>query len=166
MPWTSDDSDWWMVYRSVCRCDWTYRNTDNKEAWSLLRSIWLLVQSIVNLPGLKSYSRLLRCWITSSYPHEQIFLEYFFVCLCSTTSGISSRTDSQSQEFLSAFLSFVLYSAILLCVRGNLIKSGGRWRFRFVPHGESWQLSVNRDRIDSAVFDVAVRMVWYPVRDQ
>ncbi|KAK7683172.1 hypothetical protein QCA50_013845 [Cerrena zonata] len=84
------------------------------------------------------------CWITSSYPHEQIFMEYFF-------------------EFLSAFLSFVLYTGILLCVRGNLIKSGGRWRLRFVPNGESWQLSISRDRIDSAMVAVAVRMVWYPV---
>ncbi|CAL1709087.1 unnamed protein product [Somion occarium] len=84
------------------------------------------------------------CWITPDYPQERTFLEYFF-------------------EFLSAFLSFVLYTAILLCVRGNLMQSNGRWRLRFVPNGESWQLAISRDIIDASMFRVAVRMVWYPV---
>ncbi|KAI0072102.1 hypothetical protein K474DRAFT_1668251 [Panus rudis PR-1116 ss-1] len=84
------------------------------------------------------------CWITPAYPQEQIFLEYFF-------------------EYVSAALSFVLYTAILLCVRGNVVKSGGRWRFRFVPHGESWQLAVSRDLIDSSVKRVVARVVAYSI---
>ncbi|THU87007.1 hypothetical protein K435DRAFT_356926 [Dendrothele bispora CBS 962.96] len=84
------------------------------------------------------------CWITSGYPKEQIFLEYFF-------------------EFLSASLSFILYTFVLLRVRGNLIRVEGKWNLRFVPNGENWQLSLGRDLIDSTMLKVAQRMVWYPV---
>ncbi|KAK7443270.1 hypothetical protein VKT23_015867 [Stygiomarasmius scandens] len=84
------------------------------------------------------------CWITSAYPKEQILLEYFF-------------------EFLSATLSFILYTIILLRVRGNLIRLNGSWKLRFVPNGEGWQLSLGRDLIDSAMLKVAQNMVWYPV---
>ncbi|KAF5370389.1 hypothetical protein D9758_006926 [Tetrapyrgos nigripes] len=88
------------------------------------------------------------CWITSAYPKEQILLEYFF-------------------EFLSAFLSFILYTFVLLRVRGNLVRleSEGRyhWKLRFVPKGEGWQLSIGRDLIDSTMLKVAQNMVWYPV---
>ncbi|KAA1473670.1 hypothetical protein DENSPDRAFT_741383, partial [Dentipellis sp. KUC8613] len=85
------------------------------------------------------------CWITDEYPAEQTFLEYFF-------------------EWLSAFLSFVLYTFSLLRVRGNLIRDiNGRWRLRFVPRGESWQLAIGRDMIDAAMVRVASIVVWYPV---
>lgn len=84
------------------------------------------------------------CWITAEYPKEQTYLEYFF-------------------EFLSAGLSFILYTFILLRVRGNIIRNGGRYIIRFVPRGESWQLAIHRDLIDTSMLRVAARMVWYPV---
>jgi len=84
------------------------------------------------------------CWITAEYPREQTFLEYFF-------------------EFLSAGVSFMLYTIILLRVRGNIIRVGGHYKLRFVPRGERWQLAIHRDFIDTSMLEVAARMVWYPV---
>jgi len=84
------------------------------------------------------------CWITDDYPTEQLFLEYFI-------------------EFVSAGLSFFLYTAILLRVRGNLIVIDGKWCLRFVPRGERWQLAISRDVTDSSMMQVAARMVWHPL---
>ncbi|KAI0635295.1 hypothetical protein C8Q77DRAFT_1107253 [Trametes polyzona] len=84
------------------------------------------------------------CWITAKYPLEQLYLEYFL-------------------EFLSAGLSFFLYTAVLLRVRGNLTRTSGRWSLRFVPHGERWVLAIRRDAVDGHMMQVAARMVWYPV---
>jgi len=84
------------------------------------------------------------CWITRNYGVEQIFLEYFL-------------------EYFAAITSLILYTAILLRVRGNLIITGGSWRFRTVPPGESWKLCFSRDLLDTAMLSVAKMMVWYPV---
>ncbi|KAI0827070.1 hypothetical protein BC628DRAFT_1318954 [Trametes gibbosa] len=84
------------------------------------------------------------CWITSEYPRQQFYLEYFL-------------------EFLSAVFSFFLYTAVLLRVRGNLVKTSGRWNLRFVPHGERWVLAIRRDAVDGYMMHIAARMVWYPV---
>ncbi|THU87168.1 hypothetical protein K435DRAFT_842632, partial [Dendrothele bispora CBS 962.96] len=84
------------------------------------------------------------CWITEDYPKEQIFLEYFL-------------------EFLSAGISIILFTAVILRVRGNLVRSDGRWRLRFVPREESWQLSFERDLIDSSMLKVVQNMIWFPV---
>lgn len=84
------------------------------------------------------------CWITHNYPEEQTFLEYFF-------------------EFLSASCSIILYTAIVLRVRGNLTAASGKWRLRFVPRGERWLLAVSRDFTDTCMMSVAARMVWHPV---
>ncbi|KAL4247484.1 hypothetical protein ABKN59_007951 [Abortiporus biennis] len=114
---------------------------------------WLCVVSIVSVGPLAIQKEEIGpyfgpsgywCWITHLYPAEQTWLEYFF-------------------EFLSAGLSFFLYVAILCRVRGNLIYSGSRWHFRYVPRGESWQFASSRDIIDTAMLRVARRMVWYPV---
>jgi len=84
------------------------------------------------------------CWITSAYPKEQMFLEYFF-------------------EFMSSGLSFVLYVFILLRVRGNLVQGSDGWHLRFVPRSERWTLAISRDWHDSSTMRVAARLVWYPV---
>ncbi|KAI0342334.1 hypothetical protein BDW22DRAFT_1357663 [Trametopsis cervina] len=84
------------------------------------------------------------CWITDAYPHEQIFLEYFW-------------------EFFSAFVSFILYVGILLRVRGNLVRGTDGWHLRFVPSSERWQLAINRDWLDSSTMGFAAILVWYPV---
>lgn len=65
------------------------------------------------------------------------------------------------QEYLSAGFSFILYTAILLRVRGNLVILDGKWRLQFVPRSQSWQLAIGRDLIDSAMLKVAKKMVWY-----
>lgn len=85
------------------------------------------------------------CWITHQYPVEQTLLEYVI-------------------EWMSAFVSFVLYVAVLLRVRGNLIKDKeGHWFLRWVPHGESWQLAFSRDYLDSCTIKMVAIVVWYPV---
>ncbi|KAL0578768.1 hypothetical protein V5O48_003221 [Marasmius crinis-equi] len=83
------------------------------------------------------------CWITDEYPEEQVFLEYFF-------------------EFLAAALSFLLYSIILLRVRGNLVHNKGKWQLKFISKEDSWRLGFARDLIDSSMLKVAQRMVWLP----
>jgi len=84
------------------------------------------------------------CWITHLYPQEQTYLEYFF-------------------EFLSAGISILLYTGILLRVRGNIIRVKEQWKLRWVAREESWQLAISRDVIDTSMLRVARRMVWYPV---
>ncbi|KAJ6499676.1 hypothetical protein C8R47DRAFT_1111335 [Mycena vitilis] len=84
------------------------------------------------------------CWITASYHTEQIYLEYFFQCL-------------------SVAVNFLLHVLTLLRVRGNLLRVDGRWRMRFVPLGDSWQLSLGRDFTDSSMLRLAQHMIWYPV---
>ncbi|KAL1694794.1 hypothetical protein GGG16DRAFT_122146 [Schizophyllum commune] len=82
------------------------------------------------------------CWITTRYRLEQIFLEYFL-------------------EFCSAGLGFILYIAVLLRVRGNIIYSQGKFRVRTVPSGQGWQLAIGRDFLGSAMFAIARNMVLY-----
>ncbi|KAI0305120.1 hypothetical protein B0F90DRAFT_1815372 [Multifurca ochricompacta] len=81
------------------------------------------------------------CWITVQYPAEQTFLEYML-------------------EWISAFFSFVLYAAVLLRVRGNLVQdSDGRWFLRWVRRSESWQLAFTRDYLDSCTVKMAAIIV-------
>lgn len=85
------------------------------------------------------------CWITQQYPASQICLEYML-------------------EWMSAFFSFVLYVAVLLRVRGNLIQdTAGKWSLRWIPRSESWQLAFTRDYLDSCLVKMAAIIVWYPV---
>ncbi|KAJ7669463.1 hypothetical protein DFH06DRAFT_1181260 [Mycena polygramma] len=84
------------------------------------------------------------CWITSHYPREQIFLEYFL-------------------EYVSAGLCIILYSSVFLRIRGNLVHQDGKWKLRLLPRGEAWQLSLGRDLIDSSMLQAARKMMWYPV---
>ncbi|KAI8985029.1 hypothetical protein BD414DRAFT_418174 [Trametes punicea] len=122
-------------------------------SWGLLGSGWCLVVFVVIIgpAAIQTPSRGTYfgpagywCWITERYPREQFFLEYFF-------------------EFVSAGLSLLLYTAVLLRVRGNLVRTSGRWHVRFVPHGERWVLAIRRDAVDSSMMGVASRIVWYPV---
>ncbi|KAJ6627629.1 hypothetical protein B0H10DRAFT_2210142 [Mycena sp. CBHHK59/15] len=72
------------------------------------------------------------CWITPNYPRERIFLEYFL-------------------EYISAGCCIVLYTLVVLRMRGSLTSQDGKWSLRSLPAGESWQLSLRRDIIDSAM---------------
>jgi hypothetical protein len=63
---------------------------------------------------------------------------------------------------MSAFFSFVLYVAVLLRVRGNLIQGPtGKWTLRWIPRSESWQLAFARDYLDSCTVKMAAIIVWY-----
>lgn len=85
------------------------------------------------------------CWVTHNYPIEQTVLEYAI-------------------EWTSAFVSFQLYVAVLLRVRGNLVKdSEGRWFLRWVSCGDAWQLGFARDYLDSCTIKLVVIIVWFPV---
>ncbi|KAF8869397.1 hypothetical protein BD779DRAFT_698206 [Infundibulicybe gibba] len=84
------------------------------------------------------------CWITANYPTQQVYLEYFI-------------------SLIAAGFEFLLYTAVLMRVRGNLVHEAGRWRFRFVPPDQSWKLGLARDLIDGSMLKVAQNMVWYPV---
>lgn len=67
-----------------------------------------------------------------------------------------------AQEWMSAFFSFILYAAVLLRVRGNLIQDEtGKWSLRWVSRGDSWQLAFTRDYLDSCTVKMAAIIVWY-----
>jgi hypothetical protein len=66
------------------------------------------------------------------------------------------------QEWMSAFFSFVLYVAVLLRVRGNLIQeTSGKWSLRWITGSESWQLGFARDYLDSCLVKMVAIIVWY-----
>jgi hypothetical protein len=74
--------------------------------------------------------------------------------------GRTCHLTHPRQELLSAGTSFFLYVLILLRVRGNLAFTDGRWRLRSLPKGESWQLAMGRDILDTAMLKAAKHMVW------
>jgi len=122
--------------------------------WLALTLGWFFVAFIVSI-GPLALQRVDRgpyfgpsgfwCWITHKYPLEQTLLEYAI-------------------EWTSAFVSFLLYVAVLLRVRGNLVKdSEGRWFLRWVPYGDGWQLGFARDYLDSCTIKMVVIVVWFPV---
>ncbi|KAJ7136072.1 hypothetical protein C8R44DRAFT_848804 [Mycena epipterygia] len=115
--------------------------------WSFIFSVVFLGPVAIQTVARGHYFGISRhsCWITQEYRTEQIFLEYFF-------------------EYLAVALNFFLHIATLLRVRGNLLRVDGRWRMRFVPLGESWQLALGRDFTDSTMLRLAQHMIWYPVR--
>ncbi len=66
------------------------------------------------------------------------------------------------QEWMAASFSFILYVAVLLRVRGNLIQeTAGGWSLRWVSRSESWQLAFARDYLDSCLVKMAAIIVWY-----
>ncbi|KAJ7150858.1 hypothetical protein C8R43DRAFT_886991 [Mycena crocata] len=84
------------------------------------------------------------CWITNKYPKEQIFLEYFL-------------------EYVTAGICLILYTIIVLRMRGNLVHQDGKWSLRLLPPGESWQLSIRRDIIDSAMLQIVYICLILPI---
>ena len=61
---------------------------------------------------------------------------------------------------MSAGLGIVLYTLVLLRVRGNLTTIDGHWRLRWIPRKQAWKLSIARDLLDSTMLQVATYMVW------
>jgi len=127
--------------------------TPKMVSWGLIVFGWCFIFSIVFIGpvAIETTARGhffgisdLWCWITHAYRTEQIFLEFFF-------------------QFFSVVANLFLHTVTLLRVRGNLLRVDGRWRLRFVPPGDSWQLSLGRDFTDSAMLRLVQHMVWYPV---
>ncbi|KAF8491856.1 hypothetical protein F5888DRAFT_1860574 [Russula emetica] len=122
--------------------------------WLILLLGWFFIASVVAIGPLAIQEKTrgpyfgpsgFWCWITQQYPASQICLEYML-------------------EWTSAFFSFVLYVAVLLRVRGNLIQdTAGKWSLRWVSHSESWQLAFARDYLDSCLVKMVAIIVWYPV---
>jgi len=126
----------------------------NGSKWLILVLGWSFIALVVAIGPLVVQKKTLGpyfgpsgywCWITQQYPASQICLEYML-------------------EWMSAFFSFVLYVAVLLRVRGNLIQdTAGKWSLRWIPRSESWQLGFARDYLDSCLVKMAAIIVWYPV---
>ena len=65
--------------------------------------------------------------------------------------------------FISAFLSFILYTLVFFRLRGNIVVTGWRVCFRMLEKDESaWR---GRERADSHALRIAKQMILYPVRD-
>ncbi|KAJ7249384.1 hypothetical protein C8J57DRAFT_1669033 [Mycena rebaudengoi] len=114
--------------------------------WGIVFIIVLVGPTVIQRPDKGPYFGISGawCWITSKYPREQIFLEYFL-------------------EYVSAGFCLVLYTIVILRMRGNLVHQHGKWSLRILPKDESWQLSLRRDLIDYSMLQAAEKMVWYPV---
>lgn len=116
-------------------------------AWSFIFFIVLVGRFAMQRPELGPYYGISGawCWISPNYPKERMFLEYFFA-------------------FISIGISFFLYIAALLRIRGNLVRdSTYGWRVRFLPKGEDWRLAIGQDIVDKNMLRVVRRMIWYPV---
>lgn len=134
-----------LVQRRVGRGNGTYTHCDARKR-TVFRRIWILVLDHVGISdGTDIFGIFLRQFIFSELnrKHDQ-FIQYLLFL----------------QEFLSAGVGFVLYALVLLRVRGNLTTIGGRWRMRWIPRSQAWQLSIGRDMLDSAMLRVAANMVW------
>jgi len=84
------------------------------------------------------------CWITQPYSSGRIVLEYLWM-------------------FLSSAISFILYSTILLRLRGNIYTVEGHWRIRWISTENSWRLKLTQDNVDAQIIKVVRILLWFPV---
>lgn len=134
-----------LVWSRVGRSNRTYNHCDAKER-TVLRRFWVLVLDHVGISERTDiFGIFLRQFLSSELSNRQAKFAQYLLFL---------------QEFLSAGVGFVLYALVLLRVRGNLTSIGGRWRMRWIPRSQAWQLSIGRDMIDSAMLRVAANMIW------
>jgi len=82
------------------------------------------------------------CWITDGYSVQRVALEYIWM-------------------FISAFVSLVMYSAVFFSLRGNLVVSGGQFRFR--RKGSTWQPKTGKNGVDGQTTVLAKHMLMYPL---
>jgi len=80
------------------------------------------------------------CWIADEYETERITMDYMIM-------------------FLSAILSFILYTLVFLRMRGNLVVNGLHVRFRFAKN-EDWR---GRLFAQNYALKIAKQMLLYPV---
>jgi len=84
------------------------------------------------------------CWITDGYTVPRVTLEYFWM-------------------FLSALVSFLLYTVVFLSLRGNLVISGGRLCLRFRRSTSVWESQLGTYSPDGQVMSLAKQMLAYPI---
>jgi len=87
-------------------------------------------------------------------------LEYLWVCI-SILCHLSCT--NVFQMFLSSAISFILYSIILLRLKGNIYTMGGHWRIRWMSSENSWRLKLTQDNIDGQIIRVIRILLWFPV---
>ncbi|KAG9045607.1 hypothetical protein FS842_001146, partial [Serendipita sp. 407] len=137
-----------LFYRAQIR-DWV--------CYVTLVSVWLLIGVVLSLgPGVLATKEKgpfygisgLWCWMTSGYPVERYALEYCFM-------------------FVSAGISFILYTLVFLRLRGNINLNGMRFSFqrRVVVKGYSSRQfnAVTDPSQNTHVMKIARQMMWYPV---
>jgi len=80
------------------------------------------------------------CWITDSYRAEEITSEYLWM-------------------WLTAILNVFIYFLLFFCLRGNIIASGRRVRWRWIKPEETWVVP------DTSFHHTAIarQMLWYPI---
>ncbi|KAF9467336.1 hypothetical protein BDZ94DRAFT_1211129 [Collybia nuda] len=113
--------------------------------WSAIIALVILGPATLNIDkrgpfyGISGYW----CWISPQYKIERITLDYMIM-------------------FLAAFISFVLYVLIFLRLRGNVVRSG--WRIRFRRTNETgtanWR---GRKFADDQAMAIARQMLIYPI---
>ncbi|EGO25578.1 hypothetical protein SERLADRAFT_465926 [Serpula lacrymans var. lacrymans S7.9] len=119
--------------------------------WLTLLGGWSVVAGIV-ISGPLAYDNSDRgpfygisgywCWISANYATERITLDYMIM-------------------FISAVLSFILYSSIFLRLRGNIIIHGWHITFRFRKRtSSSWR---GRDFAGNQMMMIAKQMLLYPI---
>ncbi|KAF9486233.1 hypothetical protein BDN70DRAFT_870320 [Pholiota conissans] len=87
------------------------------------------------------------CWVTRNYQNERIFLECVFTLV---TIGIS----------------FILYSAIILRIRGKLVKQKNTtWRLNFFSKNNVEGATSNNNYAENnrGMLKIAKNMIWYPI---
>lgn len=114
--------------------------------WSLVGFIVVVGPAVVETSARGPYFGIagIWCWITDPYQNERLLLEYLWM-------------------FSSAFISFVLYVLVFLKLRGNIVVSGWRIRFRRRSSAPSWDMQTGKDQIDAQTMGIARQMLWYPI---
>ncbi|KDQ15114.1 hypothetical protein BOTBODRAFT_174282 [Botryobasidium botryosum FD-172 SS1] len=80
------------------------------------------------------------CWIDDSYRAQEIVSEYLWM-------------------WLTAILNIFLYFLLFFCLRGNIITTGRRVRWRWIKSEETWVVPDTSLRHTA----IARQMLWYPV---
>jgi hypothetical protein len=159
-----------------------------EKKWLILILGWSFITSVVTIGPLAIQRKSLGPYFgpsgfwyahivhSSALPIPLKVLDYTAVPCLSDMSGIHDgkclalrETDApiltacldRIQEWMSAFSSFMLYVAVLLRVRGNLIQdTAGKWSLRWISRSESWQLGFARDYLDSCLVKMVAIIVW------
>lgn len=89
---------------------------------------------------------------------QQLLLEYIWVrppaCL-----RYPVEPNANTQMFVSAFFSLVLYLLVWLKLRGNLVVSGGRWTLRRATARSRWDPLTGQGSLEAQVTGITRQMM-------